>query len=119
MASTVFDRHGNELWAENGRVYLRLKDSNRARFLGVVRGDTFRTFRKQVHRFNSMDAIGFNWHLIKRGKFSTVEVELETGEVLRTTRENILEHGSAMMFKGFELQIFLPVEQFTTEEVAP
>lgn len=117
MASRLFDKYGNELRAENGRVYLKLKDSNRERFLGVVRGDTFTTFRKQVHRFNSMDAIGFNWHLINRGKFHNIEVELETGEVLRTTREHVSKVGKALMFKkqGHELQIFLPVEQFTTE----
>jgi len=117
MANRLFDKFGNELWAENGRVYLKLKDSNRTRFLGVVEGDTFRTFRKQAHKFNCMDAIGFNWHLMKHGKFRTVEVRLDTGEVLRTTREHVLEFGSVKMFKnqGFELQIFLPISNFITE----
>jgi len=117
MANRLCDKFGNILTCTRGKVWLRLNGSQRERFLGEVEGDTFRTFRKRAHRFECMDAIGFNWHLMKHGKFRTVEVRLDTGEVLRTTREHVLEFGSVKMFKnqGFELQIFLPISNFITE----
>jgi len=122
MTNRLFDKFGNELYVENGKVFLRLKESKRVRFLGYIKGDTFYTFRKRMHRFECMDAIGFNWHLMKYGKFRNVEIELETGDVMHITREHILEHGSTKMFKsqGYELQIFVPITVFnqTKSEVA-
>jgi hypothetical protein len=117
MARNLFDKFGNELWASEGRIYLKLAGSERVRFLGVVEGDRFRTFRKRAHRFNAMDSLGFNYHLMKYGKFCFVEVEFDTGEVIRTTREHVLQCGKRMMFRyqGFELQIFVPLSEFLEE----
>lgn len=114
MANKVFDKWGNELWCEVGRVQLRLAGSTRVRFLGTVEGNVFRTYRKLSHRFQAMDGVGFNWHLMKRGKFTTVEVEMADGRILRTTRETILEKGAPLHFKseGFELQLFMPLSVF-------
>jgi len=116
----LFDKYGNELWCDNQRVYLRLKDSNRIRCLGAVDGDSFYTQRKDLHTMRNLHDVGFNYALMKRGKFKNVVVEFSDGTVLRTTREKILEEGECRHFKseGYELQIFLPLSQFQQEEVA-
>lgn len=115
MANRLFDKWGNELWCGSGKVYLRLKGSNRDRTLGEVRGDTFYAYKQQGHIFGGeMDTIAFNWHLMKYGKFSTVEVRLYDGRVLRTTREKILQEGECRQFRGknFELQLFVRIAMF-------
>ncbi len=118
MASKLFDKYGNELWCEGGQVRLRLNGSNRVRFLGTVEGGVFRTYRKESHRFRAMGGIGFNWQLMKHGKFSTVEVQLADGRTLRTARERILAEGSPLQFKteGFELQLFVPLAVFESRQ---
>lgn len=114
MTDKIFDKYGNELWCERGKVHLRLNGSGRVRFLGTVEGDVFRTFRKDSHRFRVMDGIGFNWHLMKYGKFRNVVVHTEEGEELRTTRKWILRHGRACLPGGrrYELQLFLKISDF-------
>jgi hypothetical protein len=118
MANRLFDRLGNELWCEHGQVKLRLNGSHRVRFLGTVEGGVFHTYRKESHRFRAMDGIGFNWQLMKHGKFSIVEVQLADGRTLRSTRERILTEGSPLQFKteGFELQLFVPLTVFESRQ---
>jgi hypothetical protein len=60
--------------------------------------------------------IGFNYSLIKYGKFNFVEVALSDGKTLRTTRKNILENGKPLHFHDNELQIFLEPEKFNAQE---
>jgi hypothetical protein len=119
MTNQVFDKYGNELTCKDGRVFLRLNGTSRSRCLGVISGETFYTQRKtEAHLMRTLEDIGFNWHLIKRGTFNKVVVEISDGRILRTTREHILQCGSTKFFKnqGFELQIFLPINQFVMPE---
>lgn len=115
MANRLFDSNGNEIYCENRRIYLRLKGTSSRRCLGVVEGDTFHTRRKAGrHVMRSQDDVGFNYSLIRYGKFINVEVAVSDGRILRTTRAAILEHGECRHFEGmgYELQIFLRLDQF-------
>ncbi len=115
MPSRICDKHGNEVWCQEGRVYLRLAGSTRTRCLGIIDGEKFCTRRKTgKHVMRTLSDIGFNHALIRSGKFSLVEVELSDGRILRTTRDHILERGVCRNFasEGQELQIFLPITEF-------
>lgn len=115
----MLDKEGNALIWENGVIRLQLKGEKRQRILGHYNHatSTFRTFRKvSKHTHRKLHSIGFNYALIHRGKFETVEVELDSGEVLVVERSKILEKGSVKHFmktkQPYELQIFLPLKEF-------
>jgi hypothetical protein len=117
LTNKCFDKYGNEIYCQNKRIYLRLLGENRTRCLGVVDGDTFRTQRKvSLHTMRNQNDIGFNYSLIRYGRFNYVEVELSDGKTLKTTRENIFKNGECKHFGNNELQIFLEPTKFNSQE---
>ncbi len=118
MASEIVDGNGNKISCVNGRVCLQLAGSAKVRCLGIISDGVFNTRRQLSHVMRGQKDIGFNYSLIRRGKFEFVEVELlPEGKIIRTTRSNILENGKVENFKsrGFELQVFLPIDKFATQ----
>lgn len=115
MATSLFDSAGNRIYCQQRRIYLQLAGTTTSRCLGVLEGDTFHTRRKSgQHVMRSQDDVGFNYSLIRYGKFTHIEVALSDGRILRTTRDRVLEVGECRHFAGtgFELQIFLRLDQF-------
>ncbi len=117
MTNKCFDKYGNEIYCQNKRVYLRLLGESRTRCLGVVDGDTFHTRRKVfLHTMRNQNDIGFNYSLIRYGRFNFVELEQSDGKTLKTTRKNILNNGECKHFENNELQIFLKPSKFDSQE---
>lgn len=67
------------------------------------------------HLFKKMDAYGVNFELLQCPLFNTIVIyQKGIPGHLWTYRESFLEKGAALHFKesGYELQLFLPREQF-------
>lgn len=114
--SEIKDRYGNHLYFIGKEVFLRLHSGGRARKLGEVIGDTLHTIRNlNKHEMQNRHELGFNYHLMKYGRFCNVVVHIEDGEELKTTRKWILTFGRVCMPAGkrYELQIFLRISDFT------
>lgn len=115
MLSEITDRNGNRLYFQGGEVFLQLRHEGRARKLGEVIGDTLHTVRNlRKHEMLNRHEIGFNWALMKHGKFRNVVVHTEDSEELLTTRKWILRHARACFPGGkrYELQLFLKISDF-------
>ena len=118
MTNETYDKYGNRLTCINNTIFLHLASGSK-KTIGTIsnEGKTFRCYRKNIaHTFNTTQSIGFNYRLIEKGLFEFVEVELSGGTVLYTTRDKIKIDGDVKMFKnqGFELQIMLPINEFST-----
>jgi len=76
---------------------------------------TFFTERKQKHVFRKTNSIGINHSLLvdESIPFKWIVIDFE-GRKLVTSRLYFLTHGKCFQFgdKGFELQCFLPIEEF-------
>lgn len=97
---------------QNGTVKLSLPFCDR--YIGKISGDTyFKKVKPEHHKFKKLNSIGFNYELIKSGKFYYVKVEFGK-DILQTTRLFILHFGKVQTFykQSFEKQIFLPIEEF-------
>jgi hypothetical protein len=102
------NRHGNfDVVLSNGY--------DRPRFIGKYEPDTklFSTRRKpQEHTFNNANAIGFNYSLLAEREIDICKVEYGS-ETLFTHSQFVLATGTVKRFKGFELQVFLPINEFS------
>ena len=102
---------------------VQLNLSHQTRYLGKIdtAGDgTFSTNRKKKHIFKKTNAIGINYQLLKDEsiKYKWILIDLE-GKKLITSREYFLSKGKCFEFnnKGFELQCFLPIDEFGMDKV--
>jgi len=117
----AIDKHGNTIIHDSttGLVQLQLKGETFKRTIGRYDPAT-RTFfverdlKKHLHE--RMNALGFNYYLMSKGKFNRVVVNLNDGGTMETTRLAILERGAVKSFRQAnvpqEVQIFLPLDQF-------
>lgn len=88
------------------------------RYIGKVdtAGDgTFLTARKPKHLFKKTNSLGINYSLLtdETISFRWIVIDYE-GHKLVTSRLYMLTHGKCFKFgsQGFELQCFLPVDEF-------
>lgn len=76
---------------------------------------TFTTKRKEKHLFRKTNSLGLNYALLNNSQinFKWIVIDFE-GSKLVTTREYFKIHGKHFQFtnKAFELQVFLPIEEF-------
>ena len=107
----------------NGRVFLALpgKDYKPRREIGFLSkdGQTFHCERNpERHLFRQFNAYGFNYELMKDGRFIWIVVHLPFGTQLVTSRNHLLEKGMFLNFQKnkLERQIFLPVTGFDVEK---
>lgn len=117
ISQQVADKNGNKLIVTvSGNVFLKLSTEKRHRRLGLIDRDKKlfiinRNREKHLHR--KSNSYGFNHHLISKAKtFNKILLKDEFGEY-QFPINKILDHGKTLMHykqKGFELQIFLPIE---------
>lgn len=76
---------------------------------------TFTTSRKPEHLFKKLNSIGLNLELLKDTTiyFKWIIINFEFGKLI-TSRNYFLKFGKCFKFQnsGFELQCFLPVNEF-------
>ncbi len=106
---------------KEGRIFLRLpgKSYKAERCIGRMEGDTLVVERDpERHLFRSSNSYGFNFELIRRGKFKILCVLLPFGERMYTTKDFLLAHGKFLNFQRNQLekQIFLRLEDFGLEK---
>lgn len=92
------------------------------RYIGklVIQGDgTFSCKRNISHLFKKQNALGINYELLTSSslKFKWIVIDFE-GQKLITTRKYFLVKGKQFQFckKGFEPQVFLPLDEFGIEK---
>lgn len=111
------DKNGNSLWIMNsGNVFLKLMKETKKRRLGYIdRGKRIFMVRRKraTHLLRKINSYGFNHHLISKAKsFDKISLRDEFGEYVFPVSK-VMEHGKTHLHfkqKGFELQIFLPLE---------
>jgi hypothetical protein len=100
----------------DGTVWLHLlrKRYKPDRKIGKILGDVFHCERQEKDVFRALNAIGFNYELIRYFEFDKVIVHMSGTESLVTTRRHILRVGEVRYFKrnNLEPQIFLPLSEF-------
>lgn len=78
-------------------------------------GDTFFTKRKQKHIFKKTNSLGLNYALLNSPyiKYKWIVIDFE-GRKLVTSRAYFNTYGKQFQFsqKDFELQVFLPIDEF-------
>lgn len=86
------------------------------RIIGHFKDQVFYTTRKKESQiFRKMDAIGFNWDLIQRCKYTKyVAVTLPDETEVYITIQRLKSY-KPMRFKGHELQIFVPRKDFVKD----
>ena len=115
MTNTVQDDFGNEIFAENDKIYLNLKEDNRKRLLGRLELDSKTLYVKrnrERHLHYKSNSYGFNYLIIKNGtKFNKVVIA-DNIETFTIPKDDILEKGRFLFFKqqGFERQIFISLD---------
>lgn len=112
--SEISDKNGNRLFFKGNEVFLRLRSENRIRKLGEITGNTLHTIRDLgKHEMRNRCEVGFNFHLIKFGRFTNIVVHTQDEE-FETTRRWVLKYGKTCMPGGrkYELQIFLKISDF-------
>lgn len=117
ISQLVPDKNGNKLiLTVKGNVFLKLKNEKRKRKLGVInRAKKIFIIKRnrQKHLHRKTNSYGFNHHIISKAKtFDKILLKDEYGEY-QFPISKILDHGKTFlhfMQKGFELQIFLPLE---------
>jgi len=102
--------------SDDGTVHLYLpgKEYKSRRVIGKIVGDVFHCERQEKDVFRALNAIGFNYELIRYFEFDKVIVHMSGTESLVTTRRHILRVGEVRYFKRNDLepQIFLPLDDF-------
>lgn len=82
-------------------------------------GGTFFTKRKQKHVFRKTNSLGINYALLNNPniKFKWIVIDFE-GRKLVTSRLYFNTYGKPFQFskKDFELQVFLPIDEFGIEK---
>lgn len=110
------DKAGNQVYVNNGTVYIHLKSKQQTRKIGVLKdGDLFIT-RKKEHIFRKFNAYGFNLALLKSLNLDAkVTVKQVGADTIKTTVGAILQSGKILNYlkDGFETQIFMPIGNFT------
>jgi hypothetical protein len=103
---------------QGGEVKLILpegKEYKRSRTIGRINAEIYIVERSEnciMRAFNR--SIGFNYELMRDGKFKTVVVYFSSGRLLQTTRQTVLDYGHFLHFSKnkLEKQIFLPLADF-------
>jgi hypothetical protein len=119
---SVKDKFENEIISEQLphiiTLYLALKEEKyRKRMVGSIfpKQRIFEVKRERnKHLFLKLNAYGFNYHILSNAQLFDLIVLRDEYSTWRIPREYILENGQIMNFKnngGFELQIFIPLEQ--------
>ncbi len=97
---------------------IQLNLNMQTRYIGKLdtAGDgTYLTQRKPQHLFKKLNAIGINHSLLidESIPFKWIVIDID-GHKLVTSRLYMLTHGKCYKFgnQGFELQCFLPLEEF-------
>lgn len=92
------------------------------RFIGVLTIESDGAYickRKAYHLFRKQNALGINYELLTSPsiKFKWIIIDFE-GQRLITSRKYFLAKGKQFQFgkKGFELQVFLPLDEFGIEK---
>lgn len=88
-------------------------------YIGKIAGDTYiKKIKTELHTFNKLKAIGFNFQLLDEGRFKFVRVLTDDGNIYETTRLYILAKGRVQTFfkQSFERQIFLPIDEFGLQQ---
>lgn len=96
---------------------VQLSLESQTRYIGTLdtAGEgTFTTTRKENHLFRKTQSLGINYDFLadKSVKFKWIVISY-CGKQLISTRDYFLKKGRAFQFnqKGFELQIFVPVDE--------
>lgn len=121
LSRKLSDRAGYQLVRQRNKIRLFLPAGG-SRFVGLIDGNILYTSRDlDRHAMRSLHDIGFNYQLMKRGRFEAVRVRLADGSFLEISRREILEKGECRHFKdqGFELQIFVRLSDFHPLQPAP
>ena len=86
-------------------------------YLDRAAGGIFTTSRTQAHVHRLTNSLGLNYELLHSHTFRWIHIDLE-GQKLITTREYFGKKGRVLNFakQGYELQIFLPLDQFGREK---
>lgn len=102
---------------------VKLNLEQQSRFIGEIdtSGEgTFLTVRTLKHLFRKTNSLGINYSLLtdENIKFKWI-VFSYNGQKLISTRNYFLKKGKAFQFskKGFELQIFVPLEELNPQHV--
>ena len=120
----VQDPQGNAITLmESGAVSLYLASIRQKRFLGSIsfKERIFEVKRERYkHLMRANNSYGFNHHVLNKGGklFDQIKLSDEYGEYL-FSRTEVLERKMFMNFnkKGFELQIFYPLELITLKKI--
>ena len=98
----------------NGTVKLNLPFETR--YIGkIISGTYIKKISENEHFYRKNNSVAFNADLIENGQFDFINVIIiGSGNMLQTTRKYVLRYGLKHTFKkkGFEQQIFLPLELF-------
>jgi hypothetical protein len=80
-------------------------------------GGIFYAKRTKDHLHRLSNSLGVNYELLTRFAFRWIFIDFD-GLRLITTKNYLLRHGKVLNFSksGFEIQIFLPIEQFGREK---
>lgn len=96
---------------------VQLNLESQTRYIGTLdrAGEgTFTTTRKENHLFRKTQSLGVNYNFLsdKSVKYKWIVISY-CGKQLISTRDYFLKKGRAFQFnqKGFELQIFVPVDE--------
>ena len=101
-----------------GKVFLMLpgKEYKEKRCLGYIDRDCFHCLRNpHQHIYGTQRALGFNWELMRDGKFDFAVIHTPFGrDVLIASRSKIIRDGKFLEFANnkLEKQIFLPLSEF-------
>lgn len=117
ISQQIADKDGNTLIIEmSGNVFLKLDKENRQRRLGFIDRNKklfIITRNREKHLHQKSNSYGFNHHIISKAKsFDKILLKDNYGEY-EFPVSKILDHGKTYLQfkqKGFELQIFLPLE---------
>jgi len=83
------------------------------RLVGTIKGSSLVVSRGHQHVLRKWNAYGINAAAIESGEFKAVVVITESGKNLYTTVDEIKKHGHLSKEGDFELQYFMPIEQFS------
>jgi len=115
MLPEITDSGGNRLFFQGNEVYLQLRSEAKVRKIGEVVGDTLHTIRNlSKHEMHNQREVGFNYHLIKYGRFTKIVVDTLDNQEFRTTRRWVQKYGRCSKPGGqrYELQVFLKLSDF-------
>jgi hypothetical protein len=107
MKEQVIERNGKILLCtfRDGRMKERLLAIRESEDVLVIK-------KKSSLIFKSTNSIGFNLEMVERMPFKRIRVELDSGEVLTTTKYYLLNKGVRMQFEPYEKQLALEIKAF-------